>query len=142
MKRHPSLIPYSQDHHKILLLAQVLKIDSPDYKNMPRDLGGKVEMAQRYFKDIIAPHEDREEKNLFPKIRNIDPEIDKLLDTLISEHEEMNELFQNLNKPTISIDDLNKLGIALEDHVRKEERIVFQLIQEKIPDQLLTQIIH
>ena len=42
MKRHSSLVPYSQDHHKILVLAQVLKKDVPDYKGMPTDLKGKI----------------------------------------------------------------------------------------------------
>ena len=38
MKRHPSLAPYSSDHHRILVVAQLLKKSSPAYRGLPTDV--------------------------------------------------------------------------------------------------------
>ena len=97
MKRHSSLVPYSQDHHKILVLAQVLKKDVPDYKGMPTDLKGKIELTERYFKDIIRPHEDKEEEMLFPMIKGKDEEIDELILALEKEHDSMGQMIEDLD---------------------------------------------
>ena len=42
MKRHKALIPLSHDHHLLLLLAQLIKKNAPDYKGLPKDLKEKL----------------------------------------------------------------------------------------------------
>ena len=103
MKRHPSIIPYSQEHQKVLLLAQVLKSDVTDYRGMPTTIEGKIEMALDYYERIIHPHEQREEDSLFPDFLNRDPEIDRLVEELIQEHRTIGQLMARLKESSFEI---------------------------------------
>jgi iron-sulfur cluster repair protein YtfE (RIC family) len=140
MKRHRNLIPYSQEHHQVLVLAQVLKTDVPDYKGMPTDLEGKSQMAIDYYERIIRDHEKKEEEFLFPVIVGRDPEIDQLVNQLVEEHREMDALMDRIRERPGSKEELNEIGIRLEKHVRKEERTLFELIQEKLGEEELGRI--
>ena len=139
MKRHSALIPLSKEHHDSLILAQVLKKDAPAYKGLPTDPAAKSEFAQKKFKDYISMHFDKEEAVLH-KLRDCHNEIQKLGDEIIREHQQLKAAFLSLRQSQNLETDLDKLGHALEEHIRKEERILFPLIQDYVPEEMLTRI--
>lgn len=136
MKRHKSIIPLSREHHKVLVLAQLLKNEGPDYKNLPADPEGKAKYAKEIFDNIIAGHARKEEQILFPIARGMDKETRELVQVLIGEHKMIRELVVQLQKePDEEV--MDKLGKLLEDHVRKEERILFEKVQSHLTEEEL-----
>lgn len=128
MKRHDNLVPISQEHHQMLLLARLLRNDAPPYKGLPLDKSEKVTYAQDQFEDLIDEHFKKEEKLYEWVLRQEDNELVKMTDELQEDHNSLRKQFERLS--TASMD---KLGRDLEKHVRKEEREYFQKIQEKLP---------
>ena len=133
MKRHPSLVPYSSDHHRILVLAQLLKKSAPAYKGLPVDFMGKKQYALEQFESLLKPHEVREEKHLFPNIKNYNQEIDQLIDLLQGEHLLIETGFRKMKRADFGVEEMNQLGHQLENHVRTEERSLFELVQSSLP---------
>lgn len=141
MKRHKSLIALSQDHHHGLLLSQLIKEGAPEYKGLPKDTDGKVKYAMNAWEHELSKHFKSEETVLFPFVKGNDNVLDCILKEILLEHEQIKILFKSLtsveNKDII----LNDIGHALEAHIRKEERILFQRIQEIIPDEELNKLV-
>ncbi len=140
MRRHKSLIPLSREHHPALLLAQLLKKDAPPYKGLPGDLKGKAQYAISFWHDELQRHFRDEEQILFPFIRGHHNKIDELCAEILQEHRLLEKLFKQLQtgKPNASL--LDKIGTALEKHIRKEERVLFQKIQEKFSEDVLGEL--
>ncbi|HSL89975.1 MAG TPA: hemerythrin domain-containing protein [Ignavibacteriaceae bacterium] len=140
MKRHKALILLSHDHHKGLLLAQLLKKNAPPYKGLPTDPAGKMNYAIEAFKSDLTIHFKDEEEILFPLLRNKTSELDTLIDELLDEHKKIEDGISSLNKSDDLVVDLNKIGVILENHIRKEERILFQMAQSVLSEVELTGI--
>lgn len=136
MKRHKSLINLSHDHHHGLLLAQLIKKNAPEYKGLPTDTEGKVKYVIDSWNNELQYHFKNEETVLFPSIKGKNREIDDLIEEVLNEHELIEKMIFGLETSNNTISDLNKLGFLLEDHIRKEERQLFQLIQTHLPDDL------
>jgi hemerythrin-like domain-containing protein len=130
MKRHSCLIALSHDHHHGLILAQLLKRDAPPYKSLPQTTGGKIEYAMNAWENELEKHFSNEENILFPFIKGRDESLDKLIEKILEEHKLLKRLFLNLEKSENKIEQLNEIGLALESHIRLEERELFQRIQE------------
>ncbi len=139
MKRHPSLIPLSRQHHGALLLAQMLKIDAPDYKGMPGDARGKTKYALEFYTKELLPHFAAEEA-VFKKIKNVDTELDKHLEEVIEEHHSLRLLFEGLagNAEDTSYQDV--IGQVLEKHIRREDRELFPMIERLVGDDMMASI--
>jgi hemoglobin len=138
MKRHPSLISLSHDHHHALLLAQLLKRDAPAYKGLPSDVEGKINYAAEKFKQDIAEHFE-EEESIISKTIGVSPELDTLSTEILNEHVQLRILFTSLSKDT-TVDELDFLGKTLEAHIRKEERQWFPLLQQTCSEEMLKEI--
>ncbi len=139
MKRHPSLIPLSRQHHRALLLAQMLKLSAPDYIGMPTDASGKTLHALTFFASDLLPHFEAEEK-IFNMLRNIDPELDIALEQILAEHELLRDLFQSLPRHAADVVYLDSIGQMLENHIRREDRELFPMIERKAPEEVMTTI--
>tara|TARA_B110000046_G_scaffold31577_2_gene33646 strand:+ start:730 stop:1167 length:438 start_codon:yes stop_codon:yes gene_type:complete len=141
MKRIDKLAPLSREHHKMLILAQLLKTESPDHKGLPTDIIGKQRYAAKLYEDCIKPHFEFEETKLFPAVSGINPEIDQFIYILMDDHAEISRLFELMEGDTKialgSEQSLNDLGVAIEQHVRLEEREFFELIQQLIDKTIL-----
>lgn len=140
MKRHPALIQLSKDHHQGLLLAQVLIMKDKAYPGYPFDLEGKAEYTIAFFKTELIKHFRIEEEILFPLVRSLNDILDNLINELISEHQKFFELIQLIKDNRSSFDNLYKIGTLLESHIRKEERQLFEMIQELADEKLMTDI--
>ena len=135
MKRHPSLIPLSRFHRSVLFLALVCKKNSPPVKGYPQDDKGKKDYALSFYEGPLGKHIAKEEERLFPFVANKSAELQALVDELKAEHQQLDSLFNELSTSSDLSESLNQLGILLEQHVRKEERQFFQLIQQTLPEE-------
>ncbi|MGB5979287.1 MAG: hemerythrin domain-containing protein [Cyclobacteriaceae bacterium] len=137
MKRDPVLIPLSHDHHRILMCAQLIKADAPEYKGLPTEPIEKAGYTVTLFNDTILPHFDAEEKVVFPLIKGIGGELGKLADELIEEHGAIREMISSLDGtvPDHLEQELDTLGKLLVKHVRREERILFQRMQMELSEE-------
>ena len=129
MKRHPALIPLSQDHHHGLLLAQLLKRNAPEYHGLPKDLPGKMNFAKDMFHKELDHHFGDEEEFVFPYLKGKDIDLDNLISVILNEHIILKEKILTLNENPNLIDQLDEIGIILSEHIRKEERDLFEKAQ-------------
>ena len=129
MKRHPALIPLSQDHHHGLLLAQLLKRNAPEYHGLPKDLIGKMNFAKNIFHKELEHHFRDEEEFVFPYLKGKDVELDNLIYEILNEHIILKEKILSLNDNPNLIDQLDEIGKILDEHIRKEERVLFEKAQ-------------
>ena len=143
LKRQPGLIPLSREHHRVLLLAQLLKKNVPDYRGMPTTLEGKIAYLHDAFHAELQPHIKKEEAVLLPLVREHAPSLGHMCDMLTDEHQQIQEHILaviSLQPPfdeTALREQLNTIGLLLEQHVRMEERMFFQRIQQTIDKKIL-----
>ncbi len=140
MKRIETLAPLSRDHHSTLILAQLLKKGAPIYKELPNTAKDKKEYALNHYNTHIKNHFTTEEK-ILEVVQNISSAIKTLCEEIIQEHKKLHALFCELEHAVDIENTMDEIGTLLEVHIRKEERILFPILQEKCTaDQL--KIIH
>lgn len=140
MKRHPVLIPLSHDHRHSLFLAQVIKHGESRFPDVPTTPEAKRAYALREYERLLRGHFRVEEELLAPMVRGRDSEIDLLLDIVVQEHREIATLVESLHTPGPLPDleeRLHTLGVRLEQHIRMEERQLFQRIQAVADDDIM-----
>lgn len=129
IKRHVSLQPVSREHHQGLLLCW--KIRTGFNKHVSAERIKKY--CDWFYSEHLVPHFEFEEQYMFPVLG----EDAQLINRALLEHKELHRLFntdENLSQ-TLSI-----LEEKLEQHIRFEERILFNKIQEIATDEQLAQI--
>jgi iron-sulfur cluster repair protein YtfE (RIC family) len=132
MPRHKSLIPLSHDHHNGLVVALRLKKGGPASPNDPWLAGEENQAPQLlHFSDTeLLNHFALEEEVLFPLL-DVSEELVSLTRELVEEHTEMRQMLDAIRlSPSTVL--LTKFGEMLEKHIRKEERILFPLIEHEI----------
>ena len=130
LKRNEVLAQLSRDHHLALLMAQVLKSNGPKYAGTERDAQSRKVYVQDFYRDKLKEHFREEEQILFPMAEKLSAEIKLLQTELMKEHRIMEELLLTLESSSNLESTLNELGFLLDDHVRKEERKLFEWIQQ------------
>ena len=139
MKRHPSLAPLSKEHHPVLILAQLLKKDGPAYKGMPTAPADKAAYALNLFHADIKGHFSKEEM-LLQKLAGLNAQIDMFATEIVQEHRDLASDFAGITSSADLVNALDVLGRKLEEHIRKEERKLFPLIEQYCPATLLDEI--
>ncbi len=140
MKRHEAFIPLSKEHHKILMVAQLLKLDAPKYPNLPNDLLGKIKYAMEVYGNTLKPHMTFEEEQLYPIVLGVHAEVDQQIYMLQDDHTEIDNLFQKIQGEANQAWLMDELGKLIEQHVRQEERELFELLQKHASEDLLKEI--
>ncbi len=140
IKRHKALHILSHDHHHGLILAQLIKKGSPQYKNLPKTTEGKKDYSIKFYSDELINHFDDEEKILFPFVNGKDDEIDNFIKEIITEHRKIKQLINHLESDEDVEDTMDELGYLLESHIRKEERELFTAIQKILTEEELIQL--
>lgn len=139
MKRHEAIAPLSREHHTSLILAQLLKKNAPHYKGLPDNAADKSTYAQELFQNSIQKHFEQEEAML-DLVTDCGIELITITKEIKAEHKELTVLFNSLKTATDLTRALDTLGVALEKHIRKEERILFPLLQLHCSDEQFQQI--
>lgn len=140
MKRHKALQSLSHEHHHGLRLAQLIKTGSPEYEGLPHTTSEKKLYTIKFFEENLIPHFKKEEELLFPLSRKKNSNTENLVNELIKQHKEIYLLIDNLKISSQANINLNELGILLEAHIRKEERELFQMIQEILSENELAKL--
>jgi iron-sulfur cluster repair protein YtfE (RIC family) len=143
MKRHESLVSLSRDHHDGLLLAQrVIKGKSvapqsvwPENRELQRD------QVVEYFDAHLSLHFQAEEEFVFPLADRYLPGEEEVTSLLRKQHSQIRSLVSELRTAGgVQLENLLlRLAHVLEAHIRKEERVFFQRIQEGVPPEQLEQ---
>jgi iron-sulfur cluster repair protein YtfE (RIC family) len=133
VRRHPALVPLSEEHHHELAHARRLR----------RAAGAEPEqrlaVASAYVDAFFAEtveHFRREEEILFPLyVRHAGST--PVLERILREHMELHGLVRALRIEAAAGDippeALKRLGDLLHDHVRVEERVLFAEIARIVP---------
>ena len=136
MKRHQSLIPLSHDHHSGLVLAQrlILGRAKAPHSDSSTDQRQQVSRVIEFFKTDLRQHFEAEEAHVFPAAVEHLREGADLARQLIKEHDEIRARIRGFeNDPTTNLETrLSSFGERLKDHIRKEEGILFERIQEEM----------
>ncbi len=139
MQRHEAIAPLSRDHHASLILAQLLKRNAPVYRELPESAKDKAVYARQQFEEHIKKHFQQEE-TMLEKVKDCHVEVDMLAKEIRAEHKELVDLFQALQSSTDVVDTMDTLANKLEQHIRKEERILFPLLQQHCSEETLQEI--
>ncbi|MGK9368799.1 hemerythrin domain-containing protein [Melioribacter sp. Ez-97] len=138
MKRHHSLVVLSKEHHDGLILAQILKKGAPAYRDLPADPEGKRKYALRFYREELIKHFDKEEKVLLPFCSGISPELDKLFQKMLEDHKRLEKLFEQLKNENDCEKTMHEIGTLLDDHIRMEERELFESVQKHVNEEKLS----
>ena len=129
IKRDKALQGFSRDHHHSLLLCWKIRTGFSK--------GVSPERIKAYadwmFENHIRPHFDLEEKYMFPVLEAEHPLVKRAL----TEHRRLTRLFHaDQDIPKV----LGQIEEELEQHIRFEERVLFQEIQQRANAQEMAQI--
>ncbi|MGO9125106.1 MAG: hemerythrin domain-containing protein [Terriglobales bacterium] len=126
MLRDKNLIPLSRQHQHALALC--VRLDRAIQAG-EIDLEAWQAEIEQIFEQEIAIHFAAEEKELFPaaeKLLELQPVVQELLD----EHTVLRDLFGRARLRTLNESDLSAFAAALSQHIRKEERQLFEGLQK------------
>lgn len=127
LKRHPALVPLSQDHHFGLLLSWKIR------QGLNKDIdSSRIFKYVDYFVNAhLEVHFQNEEQYLFTYLTK----NDLLRKGAENQHENLRQLFQTMkNASTVGEDELREYADCLEGHIRFEERKLFPYIQVELLD--------
>ena len=126
MKRHPLLHGLSDDHHTALVVAQRCK------RAEASGLAALWEAVRSSFASLFEPHFAIEETHLLPALEALGEA--ELARRIRDDHARLRRL---ATTPDPTTADVRELGRALDDHVRFEERVVFEQTQDRLPARTL-----
>jgi hemerythrin-like domain-containing protein len=126
MLRDKSLVPLSRQHQHALALCVRIDRASPIPSS---DLAvWQAEIAQLCQTEIEI-HFVAEEKVVFPEARRF-PELSALVDDLLVDHSALRAMFADAAGQQMSDASLSAVAQRLSAHIRKEERQLFEGLQE------------
>lgn len=143
MKRHPDLVELSDDHHQGLVNALRLKKAAS---------GGGADPAEAarnflgFWQEDTSVHFRKEEEVLMPVVARY---VGDLLEAepvaeMLVQHARIRGLAMQIRdevgRDDVQPNTLRELGEQLEDHIRLEEREVFPLIEEALPETALNEV--
>ena len=134
MKRHPGLASLSREHHHELSLARGLRRAAEEPPE--RRLTVATAYVEQFF-GSTADHFRHEEQVVFPVYARHAGST-PLVERILREHMELTGLAHELRAQVAAGEaepaTLEALGTLLRDHVRLEERELFEEIQRVVPD--------
>lgn len=131
MLRDKSLIPLSHQHQRALALC--VRIDRA--QPIPvRDLESWQAEIEQHFEQEIKIHFAAEEQALFPAARRF-PELVALVEELVADHAVLREGFAQAEARSMSAESLTSFAQQLSTHIRKEERQLFERMQNLMTEE-------
>lgn len=132
IKRHQALVSFSKDHHFGLLL--VWKIRQGLAKAVSNERISNYVLF--FFTEDLEKHFKEEEQLLFSEL----PADDTLRKRAEAEHQAINNLVAAVTANKDDANLLNQFAHALEQHIRFEERELFNHLQKNIEAEKLATI--
>ncbi|MCU1301424.1 MAG: Hemerythrin cation binding domain protein [Candidatus Sulfotelmatobacter sp.] len=126
MLRDKSLIPLSHQHQRALALC--VRIDRAQPIRVSDLESWQAEIEQLYEQELKF-HFSAEEQVLFPAARQFS-ELIPLIEELIADHAALRESFSQAESRDMSPEDLPAFAQQLSEHIRREERQLFERMQQ------------
>ena len=124
LRRDPSLIPLSHDHHhglvRVFEIRQALRAGA--------GLEQQAAATRAFYRTDLAAHFEAEEVVLFPAM-SANTSAVELIDLLIAEHRQLRQMLAELSTP----EQMSAYADLLERHIRREERELFAEYQAHMP---------
>ncbi|HRK27208.1 MAG TPA: hemerythrin domain-containing protein [Chitinophagales bacterium] len=127
IKRHKALQPLSREHHGGLLLCWKIR---EGFKRNIEPVRIK-QYALWYWQEHLLPHFEAEENHVFTLL----PANDELVIQALAQHQRLKNLFEQPDDNPAHT--LALIESELNNHIRFEERVLFNKIQEKATPQQL-----
>jgi iron-sulfur cluster repair protein YtfE (RIC family) len=128
MRRHETLVPLSHEHKRLLFVCRYLKKDAAPYEGFPLETQAKLAYIVKVFQEVMVPH-IRKEEYLFEACKGKNAELDKLIEELVLEHQQISRMYSALTEDIDLETAMDQLAHSLEAHIRKEERVLFEQLQ-------------
>ena len=126
MLRDKNLIPLSRQHqHALALCVRIDRASPVRDADLP---AWQAEIAQQ-FESEIRIHFAAEEQILFPAARRLQ-ELVPLIGELLADHSALRESFAKAEAGQMSAPELAAFAQRMSMHIRKEERQLFERMQE------------
>jgi hemerythrin-like domain-containing protein len=126
MLRDKNLIPLSHQHQRALALCVRIDRAQPIPEKDTQSWQAEIE---QHFEHEIEVHFAAEEAEVFPAARRFS-ELTSLVEELLADHVWLRERFSQAQARRISAENLPVFANALAAHIRKEERQLFERLQE------------
>ena len=133
MKRHAALTPLSREHHAALVLAK--RARGLDVGDSAAVAAFQAQLAQAWAADL-DPHFQREEQHLLPCLTLVRESA--LVTRTYHEHRQLREQVAAILAGDSAA--ILPFGEALDAHVRFEERELFPVAEELLPQSLLARV--
>lgn len=138
LKRAPALVPLSQDHHHSLVQSLRLREAAA---GEPSKAPAVARAFLEHWRSAMRGHFADEEEVLFPRAERVDPES---VARLWAEHAELASLAERLER-AVGIgadarDLMAEIGWLVHDHVRFEERVLFEAVQARLGPEALAEL--
>ncbi|MFZ2971713.1 MAG: hemerythrin domain-containing protein [Ferribacterium limneticum] len=124
MKRHAALQQLSREHHHALKLSRLARFASDSGHALA--IAEAAEKIVETFAEALENHFQSEEKDLLPALAAVG--AGELVARTLAEHAELRDLNRRLAEPDSEL--LARFATLLYDHVRFEEREVFETAQK------------
>jgi iron-sulfur cluster repair protein YtfE (RIC family) len=138
MLRDKNLVPLSRQHQHALALCvrigRAVPIGDADLAVW------QAEISQ-LFQSEISIHFVAEEQALFPVAREF-AELIPLAEELLADHAALRGFFASAEARTMSAAELSAFGQQMSAHIRKEERQLFERMQELMTEPELSRLGH
>jgi len=136
MLRDPNLVPLSRQHQHALALCVRIRRAKLASTREARAWQGEIE---QHFEIEIRHHFTAEEAYVFPIAKQI-ADLAPLVEELLSEHVQLRADFEAAKARTLDGPGVRRFAEALSDHIRKEERLLFETMQQKLSAQEMERI--
>ena len=129
MKRHTALLQLSREHHTALKLARQARFAFD--AGLEEAVTQAARVVREAFAEELEPHFRAEEEDLLPALAAAGAA--DLVRRTLDEHAELRDLNRRLAEP--DVDTLGRFAALLNEHVRFEERELFEAAQQLLyPD--------
>ncbi len=129
MLRDPSLVPLSRQHqHALALCVRIRRALEAGNAGVN---AWSTEVRDAFAREI-GVHFAAEEALVFPEARQF-ASLAPLVDDLLSDHAALRDYFQRAEAGTLDAAALADFALRLDDHIRKEERQLFEQMQDQVP---------
>src|SRR3954471_14330760 len=138
MLRDRNLVPLSHQHQHALALCVRIGKAFTEAGETPDVHPWEAEIVKQ-FDEEISFHFLAEEKHLFPTASQFE-ELWELLDELRIEHTLLRRNVERARAKNFTVTDLQVFTASLSEHIRKEERLLFESLQKLLAPEELSRI--
>lgn len=125
MKRHAALIQHSREHHHALKLARLARFAADS--GSPAAIEQAARTISEQFPEKLESHFQDEEQGLLSRLAEVGQS--ELVDRTLNEHALLRDLNTRLGINPTDAEVLSSFATLLHDHVRFEERELFEIAQ-------------